>query len=250
MNTTKGFFYTFIILFALNSCIKDDGNHLLQMEYPVPYKVLYADQTTDSIVFSTFDSYNINLHNNWVSLVGSDTIDFDYNSTKLYSFIHHLNFETNTTGHTRSTVVGVKSYSYQTGARFYQVGYLNIRKPLPQETGFVYSNIPDSVRFELADSANVSLDSIVFKVQDFWNLSVVRPDTVDWLSIEGSTNDSKEGTGGLLRSVRLNMSLNKSMEHDRKATIVLSSGNPTVSTSITIRQFKATKEQYDKMLNQ
>lgn len=251
MKLTKAIFLPVFALFTCTytSCIEDVGNHMLQMEYPVPYQVLYADQTTDSIIFSTFESYIINIHSDWVSLEGNPSYNFLYDGSKVYTFSRYLNFQTNTTGHTRSTVVGVNSYQYQTGARFYQLGYLNITRPLPMEYSFVYSNIPDTVKFELKDSANVSLDSIVFRVQQYWDLAIDRADTVSWLSIDGSSDGTKDGSGGKY-AIKLNIQKNKDMDRDRVATILLSSGEPTVTNSITIRQLKATKEQYDKMLEE
>ncbi len=224
---------------ALASCSEDGENHVLDVVYPNPYTVLYADQARDSIVFTTLDSYSIDTYDTWVELVGEKSYTFDYNSFYAYNFVRQLDFLPNTSGITRATVVGVNSYEYKSGGRYYQLGYLNIRHPAPMPKEYVAFGIPKEVAFSLADSANVQTDSLVFDVIDAWNVSFENGIVQEWIAL-----DRTSGSGGAAK-VKLSLSPNKDMENDRTATLVLSSSG--VENKIEVVQYKATQEQYNKM---
>lgn len=228
------------LLTCFSSCDKDMDNHILDVVYPKPFNVLYADQTGDSIIFTTFDSYSIRSYAEWISVYGDPSFSFNYDSSNLYSFKRYLNISPNASGHTRSGIVGVNSYEYSTGARYYQVGYVDITHPYPNATSYVISNIPDSVSFALTDSANVYVDSLVFNVQDFWDLSFDSSDDATWIGL-----DVNHGQGGA-RCVHISMQPNKDMVNDRNVTLILTTSG--VVNKINVRQLKATKEQYFNML--
>lgn len=223
------------------SCIKDVDNHMLDIAYPKPYTVLYADQVRDSITFVTFDGYRLQSYADWISIVGEPAEDIKYNSMNVYRLTRILSMKQNTTGGTRSGVVGVTSYEYTTGARYYQVGYLNISHPSPSVHGFAFSNVPDTVHFEMSDSANVTLDSVCFNVDDMWQMAVSSEDgdAPAWVGI-----DRRDGVGGK-NKVLLTLQPNKDMENDRKATILLKTGE--VENRIELTQYKATKKQLEGM---
>lgn len=230
---------TLALAAALASCSTDTDNHMLDVSYPKPYTVLYADGVKDSIIFVTFDSYSIDTYDTWVKLDGENSYTFDYNSSRLYSFVRQLIFQPNTSGTTRSTVVGINSYEYQSGARFYQLGYLNVTHPSPSAKEYIVFGIPKEVTFSMADSANVLADSLVFNVNGTWNVSFEGGTAPEWIAL-----DKSNGTGGDAK-VALQLSPNKDLENDRKTTLVLSSSG--VENKIELVQYKATKEQLAKM---
>ncbi len=224
---------------AFASCSKEGDNHVLDVVYPKPYTVLYADHVKDSIIFTTLDSYSIDTYDTWVALVGEKSYTFDYNSSYAYNFIRQLEFQPNTSGVTRVTVVGINSYEYQSGGRYYQLGFLNIKHPAPMPKEYVAFGIPKEVTFSLADSADVQIDSLAFNVVDTWDVSFEDGVGQEWISL-----DRTNGSGGDAK-VKLSLSPNKDMENDRKATLVISSNG--VENKIEVTQYKATQEQYNKM---
>ena len=231
----------FLVPLFMTSCIKDSENHLLDIVYPKPYTVLFADQVRDSISFVTFDGYSLHSYADWISVVGTPYEDIKYNSMNVYRFTRQLEAKQNTTGGTRSAVVGVTSYEYTSGGRYYQLGYLNITHPSPSGYGFVFSNIPDTVHFAIKDSANVTLDSVCFNVEDMWQMSLTSEDgnAQSWVSL-----DRQGGQGGS-NKVTLTMQPNRDMENDRKATLLLTTGE--VENKIELTQFKATRKQMEEM---
>ena len=223
------------------SCMKDPDNHMLDVIYPKPYSVLFADQTRDSIIFSTFDGYTLHSYADWIDIVGEKSENINHDDYSLYTFTRWLEATPNTTGGTRSAVVGVNSYEYSSGARYYQLGYVNIYHPSPRCKDFVFSNIPDTVTFSMADSANVTLDSVCFVVEDDWVLSVSAEEgsVPSWIRLDNEAGAEGEN------KVYVSMEPNKDMENDRKATLLMQTSG--ISHSIGVTQYKATKKQLEEM---
>ena len=92
---------------ALTSCMKDPERHELQMIYPVS-SYLFADQTSDSLLFLTFDSWKVTSEDNdWISVVGqaSDNFENDYYTQHIAKV--DLAVQPNTTGVTSRGYVRV-----------------------------------------------------------------------------------------------------------------------------------------------
>lgn len=232
------------------SCGHDPETHMLEVAYPRPYKVLYADETTDSLILYTTDTYKVKSTSPWISIVGRDSAYIKNIYSMVYVDTIYLSMLPNTTGTTRSGVVGVFSNGNQSGGRYYQLGCFQIVRPVPMvEAGSVINgSIPGVATFEARDSASVLHakgfvpDSLVFRMRGDWDLEFASGADNSWLTL-----DATHGGSGA-NVVHLRLSPNKDMENDRTTTLRLLSGD--VENKITVRQLKATKAQYERILKE
>ena len=69
----------FLLAIVMQSCSNGLDRHELTVVYPNGY-ALFADQTKDSIVFLTFDSWRVYSNASWISVEGksNDNIKYDY----------------------------------------------------------------------------------------------------------------------------------------------------------------------------
>ena len=212
----------------VQSCADDPEQHLLRVEYPVS-SVLYADQTQDSVMFYTFDSWRVAPDDTpWIQVGGQDqaTVDERYQLLRLYNL--PVTLEPNTTGQTRRGYLRINSYEYEAYASYTQLGCLNISRPAPTADEYLspYSNIPLKASFCLVDSAHFTLDSLSFRVANAWKLSFAEPAPA-WLTLSQSA-----GQEGYNR-VELHLTANTAAT-DREARLQLTSGS--VTSEITVRQ--------------
>ena len=214
-----------LLLFV--SCSKDPENHALYVLHPSsPRYQIFADQESDSIVFQTFDSYNMLSLNDWITITAGDSYDVKYDYRNLYEFTSLVSFKPNTTGKTRVGTVRVQSYDYQSAAVFTQLGYMDIYHPAPQLT-----TTADSVSFDMNVAATVAVDSICFNVTKNWTLDYAADADRTWLTI-----DKKEGAAGH-GMVTISIAPNADTENERTTVLELKCGE--VTNKINVKQSKA-----------
>ena len=225
---------TFLIF--LSSCNSDPENHLLNVIYPSPYTVLYADQVEDSLIFSTFDSYRLSSQAEWITILGATSYEVSYDYQKRYDFTTKLAFSQNTSGKTRAGGVRIDSYEYSSFAPYYQFGFLNISHPSP-----VYIDrtqiVPDSVTFDLDVNFSSLQDSICFTVSRPWSLSFAQGTEHSWVSIDKSSGEAGAN------SVILSFTPNADTESTRSTIILLKCDE--VTNSINVRQLVAEEDEVD-----
>lgn len=227
------------LLSFMASCTSDPDVHELT---PVGQSiVLYADQTVDSLRFYTFDSWTVMPQVDWIAVEGNTHLDIDYDYRKRYLCRVILSVLPNTTGQTRKGTVYVQSHEYSYSAPFVQLGMLNITHPDYTADSHLDDTqlIPQSVHFELTDSADWTKDFICFTVQNDWDLEFTG-ETPDWLSI-----DKPDVLGRHKGSYTVNITLqeNTDPKHGREAELRLTSGK--VSNIIKVRQLSAKNEDGD-----
>ena len=221
-----------------SSCTKSDiDKHCLDVVYPSPYKLLYADQLTDSLIFATFDSYEaISNQPDWITIMAGASHSINYDSNNLYYLKVLLAFAPNLTGETRVGTVQINSYEYSTAGVYYQTGYLNINNPAPK---LKYANpkdvIPVSATFELQVAGESETDSICFTVSQSWTLNFEENADRSWATI--SNVSGQEGHN----NVTLTFTPNTDTVNSRTTTLVLKSSG--VSNLITIKQLAAKNQE-------
>ena len=169
-------FMAFVMM--LTACDKETYRHAISVLRPSSgrYGVAYADQPSDSIVFSTFDSYR--------AIVGSApwlTIDpqmaqceIPNNYWYCWEVVLPLDLQPNTSGETRDAVVSINTYGADDWNQTVQVGYLqlgwlNVTRPVANVG--TYTSFPRKADFLLTDSATQVADSLVFSVYGDWSVS-------------------------------------------------------------------------------
>ncbi len=228
MKTLKTLSILFVAAFMLGACDNDNEQHLLQMDHPKTYGLLYADQTRDSVAFYTFDTWKVAPDDTpWIKVDGETQIDKTYGLLVLYSI--PLSLEPNTTGKTRRGYVRVNTYEYEAYASYVQLGFLRITRPMATPTSYIseYSTIPLEANFTLQDSASFTVDSLSFVTYNPWTLRFKGESNPTWI-----TPAQTEGAEGRSQ-VTLNLVPNTT-DTPREATLLLTSG--AVTSEITVRQ--------------
>ena len=222
------------VLFLIAACANDPERHIIELEKPS--LVLYADQTTGSVSFYTYDSWTVEPQDEWITVYGDSHLDIDYDYMNLYLSTVSFVVQPNATGKTRYGTVLIKSY-YDAAVPFYQLGVLNVLHPnkivgtLLDERG----SIPDVAHYELVDSAHWEKDSICFKVENDWTLEFAG-EAPEWIELVGNTT----GSPGKNR-VDFNLTPNTDTENGREAKLKLKSSG--VSNEIVVCQLPAKKEE-------
>ena len=212
-----------------SSCIENDGTHYTEILYPSEGgKVLYADQTNDSLKFITFDPWSLDTiyrftSKLWLNLDPSDLAGGDVPSGYYVNKTIKFTFEPNTSDTIKAVSLVLTSNNYKFESMFYQVNYLNIDRPVMDK----------NYNFELTDSATTTRDSISFVTYGDWNLEVINPETTDWITL--TKNNGSKGT----HTVPLELKENKS-EAARLATLKLTSNG--ASTQILVKQMAGKKD--------
>lgn len=185
-NMKKYFVMAFACLtgMMMQSCGEGDS-HALRVVYP-SQKYLYADETKDSIIFQTMDSWTLQADNNWTTFrngANSYSEMVAHRNDAIYEFSQEITFTPNNTGKRRASIVSVISYEYICSAVFEQRPIFNFSHPSPFE---VWE--PDVYTLELQDKATDVEDSICFKVKKPWQIEVVEP--TDWITISPASGGS------------------------------------------------------------
>ena len=215
-------------ILLITSCHSDPENHLLNIVYPNPYGIIFADQENDSVIFESFDSYNITSQDEWISVVAGSSYEVDYDYRNLYAFTSLLSFTPNTTGRTRVGSIRIDSYDYSTAALFYQYGFMNIVHPEPSETA-----VPDSASFDLYVPFIATEDSICFNVSKPWTLEFAENADNTW-----ATLDKVQGAAG---KSKVTVSITPNPDTDKSRVTVLALKCGQVTNLINIRQAAAIK---------
>ena len=218
-----------------SSCKKSDPeNHCLYVVYPDPYKILYADQEEDSLIFETFDSYEaLSNQPDWITITAGASYVVNYDPRNFYSFKTLLSFSPNTTSKTRVGAVQVNSYEFSSAAIYYQYGFLNINHPDPTLN---YSDafgayIPESATYELEIAADAESDSICFTVANTWTLEFSADADQTWLTLDKTSGEKNHN------NVTIRLTQNSDEVNARTTSLLLKSGE--VSNVINIKQLPA-----------
>ncbi len=215
---------------SLTSCFEDNGEHYTEILYPKGgVKSLYADQTLDSLVFVTFDSWTMDTV--YGNLPNDDKLAVAFNPEDKAGIVqkdHYMRkcipftFMTNATDTIRQVMFNVKSYGTVFSATYKQMHFHNFERPKRRE-----------FKLELTDSATCKADSLIFTTYADWNLKVKDAENTPWLRL--GTESGKKGK----HIVRLNMDENTE-KNSRRATIILTGINET-KTEVTVVQTAAKK---------
>lgn len=227
------------IAIALASCNKESYRHAISIAYPNPVSVVYGDQTADSIVFDTFDSYEVKAYETaWIRVLHS--YDYPSQATIQNSYYNsfrctvQLQIEANTTQKARNGYVAVRSYGDdwdQTGHAYYkQYGWHNVQKPAPV---FKYddNNMIETCTFEATDSALQLADTLRFVAYDAWTLETAPNSFV--------TTSRTQGQRG---PVTLVMQVEPNPTQDERSTSMKLKSQNGVTTTIVFKQKAPKKE--------
>lgn len=219
----KGILFAASAALIFSSCIENNGTHYTDILYPSQGgKVLYADQTNDSLKFITFDSWSLDTlyrftSKLWLNLDPSDLAGNDVPEGYYVNKTVKFTFEPNTSDTIKVVSLVLNSNNYKFESMYYQVDYLNIQRPAMDKNN----------NFELTDSASSTRDSISFVAYGDWKLEVVNPEETTWIK-----STKTEGTQGV-HTVPLELKVNDN-EAARLATLKLTSNG--ASTPILIKQ--------------
>ena len=213
-------------MFGMVSCNKDTSFHATSVDYPYN-GLLYADQTLDSIIFSTTDDWSLATPFDWIHIQGSLQGQVK-DQMAYYTLSRKVQFDENTTDSTRIGHIELSSY-YNSAALYVQMGFIDISHPrYTVKSYYGNTNVPTKVTFTMADSASVTLDSICFNARKDWSLELTNSGSRAWV-----TANKTSGSAGK-QSIRLTMEQNPdTLARETKA--ILTSG--AVRNEITIRQF-------------
>lgn len=219
----KGILFAASAALIFSSCIENNGTHYTEILYPSQGgKVLYADQTNDSLKFITFDSWSLDTlyrftSKLWLNLDPSDLAGNDVPEGYYVNKTVKFTFEPNTSDTIKVVSLVLNSNNYKFESMYYQVDYLNIQRPAMDKNN----------NFELTDSASSTRDSISFVAYGDWKLEVVNPEETAW--IKPTKNEGIQG----VHTVPMELKVNDS-EAARLATLKLTSNG--ASTPILIKQ--------------
>lgn len=219
----KGILFAASAALIFSSCIENNGTHYTEILYPSQGgKVLYADQTNDSLKFITFDSWSLDTlyrftSKLWLNLDPSDLAGNDVPEGYYVNKTVKFTFEPNTSDTIKVVSLVLNSNNYKFESMYYQVDYLNIQRPAMDKNN----------NFELTDSASSTRDSISFVAYGDWKLEVVNPEETTWIK-----STKTEGTQGV-HTVPLELKVNDN-EAARLATLKLTSNG--ASTPILVKQ--------------
>ncbi len=219
-----------ILALGLTSCMKDSYRHTISIAYPNPVSVVFGDQTADSIIFDTFDSYEVKSYQSeWIKVL--HTMDKPSHATiqnTYYNLVRcavDLQIEPNTTQKARNGYVSVRSYGNdwdQTGHAYYkQYGWHNVQKPNPVYK-YDSNEMIESCTFESNDSALQTADTLRFVAYDNWTLDV-EPNSF----VKAPRTEGESGAVTLVMQVEPNAT-----EQDRSTTMKLKSQSGVVTTVV------------------
>lgn len=226
-------------LAMLASCNHDSYRHGVNVVYPSAMSLVFGDQTSDSILFTTFDSFQATSYDSdWIEVLSSS----DYPSSgkipnnyyNYYLVRVNLKMQPNTGTKSRNGYVAVRSYSddWEATAHGYykQLPCHNVVRPygIP-----VYQKIDgnpndstiSTYRYEITDSARQVVDTLRFEAYDGWTLELPEDGFVKSAKTSGN-----KGYQVLLVDLEQNPS-----EQSRTTTVQLKSNNG-VTTPITFIQ--------------
>lgn len=178
----KKIFFTLPLLIVMTfvmSCgmANDSSNHGISIVYPQGCKLIYADQTADSVVFNTFDSYTTTSYMSpWLDVLDSKNYPSAQKLNNLYNTYYqqrvNLKALPNSSDTCRFGFVQVRSYGEDfdqtVTAVYYQYNWHNVLHPAPSYT--YKNNMEVACKFEATDSAAQVVDTLRFVAYSDWTL--------------------------------------------------------------------------------
>lgn len=219
----------FIALAALLffACGKGQEFHYTEIIHPSSNTrsiVIWADQTRDSIVFASSDSWTLTSSDpSWCSFDPEDAkFENKYDNAMITQKIL-LTFTPNTTGKLRSAVLRIDGGESANAAYYAQVPYLGITHP----SRLVSMDLRIDSLVTLTAPASAELDSVEFEVFSNWTLT----------ALDGSwvTPQKTSGKAGVYK-VFLDLKQN-TVSQERRDTLLLTSNGITDSIPVLQQKF-------------
>lgn len=232
------YIFFMICMIVITSCNKESYRHEIGIAYPSGGAVHFADETKDSIIFHTFDSYEVKSQTDWIE----PNYDYMHPAAKITNAYYvgcivtvGLNMQPNTTGKCRYGYVTVRSFDdndwdHTAGTVYFQYAWHNITRPAGKYT-FV-DKMPESAHFEMREAANCETDSLLFKTHLDWELIVPNNSFVHPAKTTGTAGE---------QNIRLNFDKNESEKLD-SVELKLVTKNLTIETPIWIYREGKNKE--------
>lgn len=207
----KNLFILFAVLLFV-ACNKTNEYHLTQCTYPgVDQAILFADQTQDSIVFYSTETWTLTSNASWLQIDDSCGGVFD---KPIPGYIIHfpikLKVDINTTGAPRTALLTLRDgyYSDPFAASYLQLPFLDIRRPLR----YVSDDYTRDSLTVLTNPSTAARDSVAFRSFDSWTLV---PKDGSWMTIEKTSGDAG------FHIIGLNLAANNTNQ-DRRDTLIYS----------------------------
>lgn len=160
--------------------------HYTAIFYPNPDGWLYADQTVDSLKFTTFDDWALSAEASWVKFSNNpELVSGTVPSGTYVQGAVPVYFEPNTTGETRYARINLASYGNVLSAMFHQYPYHNITRP---------AIIDSTATYALTKEAAGGTDSIVFNAFSQWSVCLEDESDTVWVKTSGALT-GEPGTG-------------------------------------------------------
>ncbi|MCR5780300.1 MAG: hypothetical protein K6G70_07145 [Bacteroidaceae bacterium] len=190
------------------ACTGENEYHTSKLYRPLPSTALYvyADQSLDSIAFTTTESFKITTSQSWCTIAeGFEELTNRYANT-IVQCVVPIRLEANTTGVDRSCVINIEAGEYPISTTIYQTASLNITWP----------NLSYVSEWELPATATEA--QLAFNTYDRWELSTKEG---DWITIPA---DSVAGGRG---PKTVTFTFTKNPAADRRDTLYLTSRGVT-----------------------
>lgn len=203
-----------ILLFSvllLGSCGKGNESHYTTILYPsTHYRIVMADQTSDSLVVSSTDTWNLsNSAPDWCHYPSEYSRFVNKYSNTWIEVSIPLTFDVNTTGKVRSVLLSLDADESSNAAYYAQVPFLGISRPMR----VVSNDLTEQKIYPLELIASSTLDSVSFSVYADWTLV---PLNGNWLTPAATQGKAGENL------VNLTVTPNTSVS-DRSDTLLLRS---------------------------
>ena len=216
----KTIFLWFVPALFFLACGNGNEAHYTEVLYPSSRsKVIMADQTKDSLVIASTDSWKLmTTAPEWCTFpseAGSFTNKYP---NTWFQVSLPINFKVNDTGKLRTGIIHIDGGESTNAAYYMQVPFLGIARP----QRIVSSDLTENKMSELQLLSTSTRDSIAFTVFSDWTLV---PLTGTWLSLETAQGPAGEHT------VYLTLHPNTTTA-ERRDTILLTSNGITDSIPV------------------